>query len=70
MISAANERWNEEVLSKITTTDPSNSSLLEMLYSGLYKMHLMPSDRTGENPNWDTEEPTYDVSADVLRMLS
>ena len=23
-------------------------------------MHLMPSDRTGENPNWDTGEPTYD----------
>lgn len=32
-----------------------------MLYSGLYKMHLMPSDRTGENQNWETEEPTYDV---------
>jgi putative alpha-1,2-mannosidase len=60
IISAAKEQWNSEVLSKVTTTDQSNTTLLEMLYSGLYKMHLMPSDRTGENPNWDTEEPTYD----------
>jgi putative alpha-1,2-mannosidase len=45
---------------KVTTNDISNMTLLEMLYSSLYKMHLMPSDRTGENPNWETEEPTYD----------
>lgn len=64
VISAAKEQWNKEVLSKVTTTDLSNNTLLEMLYSGLYKMHLMPSDRTGENPNWDTEEPSYDVSID------
>jgi putative alpha-1,2-mannosidase len=62
VISAAKEQWNQEVLSKVTTTDMSNNTMLEMLYSGLYKMHLMPSDRTGENQNWDTEEPTYDVS--------
>ena len=70
MISAAKERWNKEILSKVTTTDLSNSSLLEMLYSGLYKMHLMPSDRTDENPNWDTKEPTYDVSSDSLLIFS
>ncbi|KUJ08060.1 glycosyl hydrolase [Mollisia scopiformis] len=59
-ISSVVAEWNSEVLSKVTTTDKSNLTLLEMLYSSLYKMHLMPSDRTGENPNWDTEEPTYD----------
>lgn len=31
-----------------------------MLYSSLYKMHLIPSDRTGDNPNSETEEPSYD----------
>ena len=62
VIAAAKEQWNKEVLSKVTTTDSNNDTLLEMLYSSLYKMHLMPSDRTGENPNWETEEPTYDVS--------
>jgi putative alpha-1,2-mannosidase len=59
-ISSAVSEWNTEVLSKVTTTDKSNLTLLEMLYSGLYKMHLMPTNRTDENPNWDTEEPTYD----------
>jgi putative alpha-1,2-mannosidase len=63
VVSAAKEQWNKEVLSKVTTTDLGNITLLEMLYSGLYKMHLMPSDRTGENPNWETDEPAYDVSA-------
>lgn len=60
IISAAKEQWNREVLSKVTTTDHSNTTRLEMLYSSLYKIHLMPSDRTGENQNWDTDEPTYD----------
>ncbi|TVY68627.1 putative secreted glycosidase [Lachnellula suecica] len=60
IIAAAKTEWNSEVLSKVITTDKSNATLLEMLYSGLYKMHLMPSNRTGENPNWDTDEPTYD----------
>lgn len=59
-IFSAISEWNSVVLSKVTTSDKSNLTLLEMLYSGLYKMHLMPSDRTGENPNWDTDEPTYD----------
>jgi hypothetical protein len=26
----------------------------------LYFSHLMPSNRTGENPLWDSEEPYYD----------
>lgn len=60
VIEAAKDRWNAEVLCKVTTADKSNTTLLQMLYSGLYKMHLMPSDRTGENSNWVTEEPTYD----------
>jgi putative alpha-1,2-mannosidase len=60
IIAAAKTEWNNEVLSKVTITDKRNNTLLEMLYSGLYKMHLMPSNRTGENPNWDTDEPTYD----------
>lgn len=60
IVSAAKDEWNTEVLSKVQTTDLSNSTLISMLYSGLYKMHLMPSDKTGDNPNWETEEPSYD----------
>jgi hypothetical protein len=31
VVSAAKEKWNSEVLEKITTTDKSNTTLLEML---------------------------------------
>lgn len=58
-VSDAKSQWNEEVLSKVDVkTD--NQTQLEMLYTGLYHAHLMPSDRTGENPHWATEEPYYD----------
>ncbi|KAI9798482.1 MAG: hypothetical protein M1833_004748 [Piccolia ochrophora] len=51
--------WNEQVLSKITTTE-TNVEKLRLLYSSLYGMHLIPSNRTGENPLWESSEPYYD----------
>ncbi|KAK1513659.1 glycosyl hydrolase [Colletotrichum abscissum] len=58
-VSDAKSQWNEEVLSKVDVKT-ENQTQLEMLYTGLYHAHLMPSDRTGENPHWATEEPYYD----------
>lgn len=51
--------WNTEVLSKVTTTE-TNKTNLQLLYSSLYFMHLLPSNRTGENPLWSSSEPYYD----------
>lgn len=51
--------WNNEVLSKFTTTE-TNKTNLQLLYSSLYFMHLLPSNRTGENPLWASSEPYYD----------
>ncbi|CCD46136.1 putative glycosyl hydrolase protein [Botrytis cinerea BcDW1] len=51
--------WNTEVLSKVTTTE-TNKTNLQLLYSSLYFMHLLPSNRTGENPLWISSEPYYD----------
>lgn len=48
------------MLNKLNTTDLSNITRLQMLYSSLYKTHLLPSDRTGENPFWASSEPYYD----------
>ena len=31
-----------------------------MFYTALYHMMIMPTDRTGENPLWKSEEPYYD----------
>ncbi|RDL38838.1 uncharacterized protein BP5553_03178 [Venustampulla echinocandica] len=55
----AKKVWNEDVLSKVTTTE-TNLGNLQMLYSSMYFMHLIPSNRTGENPLWKSTEPYYD----------
>ncbi|EKG18302.1 Glycosyl hydrolase 92 [Macrophomina phaseolina MS6] len=57
---AARAMWNDDVLARIKTGDRANATRLTMLYSALYKAHLIPSDRTGENPHWTSEEPYYD----------
>lgn len=59
-ITATKKEWNQDVFSKITTTDTSNTTRLTMLYSALYRAHQMPSDRSGENPKWTSDEPYYD----------
>ncbi|CAD6447064.1 1b64a91e-9f8e-4593-bb22-c3a1f60776ac [Sclerotinia trifoliorum] len=55
----AKDVWNTQVLSKVTTTE-TNKTNLRLLYSSLYFMHLLPSNRTGENPLWISSEPYYD----------
>ncbi|ORY64820.1 glycosyl hydrolase [Pseudomassariella vexata] len=62
-INAAVAEWNDVVFNKIqvpTDESVSNRTNLVLLYSSLYFMHLMPSDRTGENPLWDSGEPLWD----------
>ena len=41
-------------------TDSSVKQTNLALYSSLYFMHLMPSDGTGENPQWQSIEPYWD----------
>ncbi|KAF4633212.1 hypothetical protein G7Y89_g4919 [Cudoniella acicularis] len=61
-VAAAVQEWNQDVFSKIQVDTSSfvNQTNLVLLYSSLYFMHLMPSDRTGENPLWDNREPYFD----------
>lgn len=57
------KEWNEDVFSRIrvsTDEETSNLTNIRLLYSSLYFMHLMPSDRTGDNPLWQSEEPYWD----------
>ncbi|MEM9526044.1 MAG: GH92 family glycosyl hydrolase, partial [Bacteroidota bacterium] len=35
-------------------------SLKTIFYTGLYHALLMPADRTGENPKWQSDQPYYD----------
>lgn len=61
-VTAAVEEWNTDVFSKIRvdTSESANHTNLVLLYSSLYFMHLMPSNRTGENPLWESDEPSWD----------
>lgn len=59
LTKAAQTRWNEEIFDKIQISSKSKKDL-QLLYSSLYGMFLIPSNRTGENPGWSSGEPYYD----------
>lgn len=59
LATTAQDRWNDQVFSRVTTTS-TNTTLLTQLYSYMYGMLLIPSNRTGENPLWTSAEPYYD----------
>ncbi|KAL3496950.1 glycosyl hydrolase family 92-domain-containing protein [Aspergillus germanicus] len=61
-VESAVKEWNEDVFSKIQVPldDTANLTNVRLLYSSLYFIHLMPSDRTGENPLWESDEPSWD----------
>jgi predicted alpha-1,2-mannosidase len=56
--AAAASLWNNE-LSKLNLSGESDSQRRQ-LYTAMYHVMLMPTDRTGENPGWQSSEPYYD----------
>lgn len=56
--AAAKKLWNAE-LAKLRLGGESDSQRRQ-LYTAIYHMMLMPTDRTGENPDWKSSEPYYD----------
>jgi predicted alpha-1,2-mannosidase len=52
------ENWNQ-ALSKIRLSGETDSKRIQF-YTAMYHTMLMPSDRTGENPGWQSTEPYYD----------
>jgi predicted alpha-1,2-mannosidase len=55
---AAVALWNTE-FAKLTLVGATDSQRRQ-LYTAMYHMMLMPTDRTGENPGWTSSEPYYD----------
>jgi len=56
--AAATAAWNKALGSvQIEGATPDQA---QMLYTALYHTMLMPVDRTGENPLWNSTEPYYD----------
>lgn len=72
IVEQAKQEWEAKVLSTVqvvdddgnnaTTSTSQNDTLKTMLYTALYQMALMPTDKTGENPVWTSNEtfPYYD----------
>ncbi|APA07096.1 hypothetical protein sscle_02g018660 [Sclerotinia sclerotiorum 1980 UF-70] len=58
VVSDTKSVWNNQVLSRITTTS-TNSTNLGLLYTSMYFMNLLPTNQTGENPKWTSTEPYY-----------
>jgi predicted alpha-1,2-mannosidase len=50
--------WNQ-ALSKVDLHGETDSTRIQF-YTAMYHTMLMPSDRTGENPLWKSDEPYYD----------
>lgn len=63
----AREVWESKVLSRVTASD-SDEENLKSLYTSIYFMHLIPTNKTSENPKWPIrgggrngeEEPYWD----------
>ncbi len=55
---ASVDAWNR-ALSRIELHGESDSKRIQF-YTAIYHTMLMPSDRTGENPLWKSDEPYYD----------
>jgi predicted alpha-1,2-mannosidase len=56
--NASNASWNQ-ALSKVQIHG-ENDSKRAQFYTAMYHTMLMPADRTGENPGWQSAEPYYD----------
>ena len=58
VVANTKDAWNSQVLSTIATSS-NNATNLELLYTSLYFMNLLPTNQTGENPGWNSTEPYY-----------
>ncbi|KAJ6551370.1 glycosyl hydrolase family 92-domain-containing protein [Mycena capillaripes] len=63
----------EDVLSRVTVdTTTEDATVVELLYSSLYRASLVPANLTDENPYWDSPYPFYDAffcSWDTFRTV-
>lgn len=67
VVEQARQEWETKILSAVEIVDDGsttsqNDTLKRMLYTALYQTSLMPTDKTGENPYWTSNEsfPYYD----------
>lgn len=56
--TVARDKWNA-MLGRIAVQGGSDADQ-KLFYTSLYHSLVMPRDRTGDNPNWDSPEPYWD----------
>ncbi|CAL1694909.1 unnamed protein product [Somion occarium] len=70
--SASRAKW-EDVLERVSIdVEKENPTVVELLYSSLYRASLVPANLTSENPYWGSESPFYDAlfcSWDTFRTV-
>lgn len=60
-VSNVIKRWDDEVFSKVVVnSEIEDPIILEKFYTSLYGAHFMPTDKSGKEAPWSTEEPYYD----------
>ncbi|KAI0339451.1 hypothetical protein BDW22DRAFT_1336332 [Trametopsis cervina] len=72
-VQASSSAMWEDVLSRIEIdTTAENATVVELLYSSLYRSHLVPANMTDENPYWESQFPFFDAlfcSWDTFRTV-
>ncbi|EGO04001.1 glycoside hydrolase family 92 protein [Serpula lacrymans var. lacrymans S7.3] len=52
--------WNDILTRVQVDTTGVDNETVSLLYSSLYRTHIVPADYTDENPRWNSTEPYYD----------
>ncbi|KAF9527225.1 glycosyl hydrolase family 92-domain-containing protein [Crepidotus variabilis] len=70
--SASQTKW-ENILGRVKVdTVAEDATVVQLLYSSLYRVSLVPANLTGENPYWKSDYPFYDAlfcSWDTFRTV-
>jgi len=59
VLQETQNKW-ENLMTRIEIPANATHDQKVMFYTALYHTQLMPVDRTGENPNWTSNQPYYD----------
>jgi putative alpha-1,2-mannosidase len=55
---SAEEEWNK--IFNLVEIEDKNESNKRMFYTAMYHSFMQPTERTGENPKWNSSEPYFD----------
>ena len=58
--AASSHTWNQALSLNLSSCMERVNAKRIQFYTAMYHTMLMPTDRTGENPNWKSSEPYYD----------